>query len=164
MMNLYVMETEVMEMAHEAKKEEAVNANSKHYGDPSGGCMSDEMAIRITGVTGGVCSPACGSDLSCPSDVPDGVTAMPQCALQSPTGDSYCALICTPASWYMTDAEKAVHDGDACGAGASCKSISGVGICTYDDSELYAAPEYSVKTRDFGRMFGMKRSLRGSRK
>merc|ERR550514_491779 len=89
------------------KKEEEeyeLEANASHYGDPTGGCMSDEMAIQITGVTGGVCSPACGSDLSCPSDVPDGVTATPQCALQSPTGDSYCALICTPAIWYMTDA------------------------------------------------------------
>jgi hypothetical protein len=97
-----------------------------HYGDPAkGACQSDEMAIKIQGVNGGVCSPVC-SGTSCPSDVPSGVTAQPQCALQSPDNKKYCALICNPS---LTGLEAA----NQCGDGASCKSLSGVGICTYDD-------------------------------
>merc|ERR1712072_1557581 len=50
-------------------------------------------------------------------------TAAPQCALQdSSSGDKYCALICSPSS---NDAQ--------CGTNASCKSIQGTGLCTYDD-------------------------------
>jgi hypothetical protein len=60
----------------------------------------------------------------CPSDVPTGVTAKPQCALQdSSSGSKYCALICAPGN----DAQ--------CGTTASCKSIQSVGICTYDDTK-----------------------------
>ena len=51
-----------------------------------------------------------------------GCTASPACALQDSSGQNYCALMCDP--------EK--NDG-VCGDNASCKSISGVGICTYDD-------------------------------
>lgn len=57
---------------------------------------------------------------TCPQDVPDGVTAAPQCALQDTSGNKYCALLCTPGS------------NDSCGK-ATCKAIQGVGICTYDD-------------------------------
>merc|ERR1711881_748956 len=61
---------------------------------------------------------------SYPTDVPAGVTAAPQCALQdSSTQKKYCALICSPSS---NDAQ--------CGTNASCKSISGTGLCTYDDA------------------------------
>ena len=51
-----------------------------------------------------------------------GCSASPACALQDSSGQNYCALMCDP--------EK--NDG-VCGDNASCKSISGVGICTYDD-------------------------------
>jgi hypothetical protein len=96
--------------------------NSTHYEDPKpNGCRSDEEAIQITGVSGDFCTPQC-IGTSCPTDVPAGVTATPTCALQDPSGDKFCALMCDPAS---NDME--------CGAEASCKPISGVGICTYDD-------------------------------
>lgn len=98
-------------------------ANGTHYGDPKQGCQSDEQAVQITGVTGDFCTPACDSSGSCPTDVPTGVTAKPTCALQTPTGAKYCALICSPSK----------SDDAQCGTNASCKAISGVGICTYDD-------------------------------
>jgi len=96
---------------------------SSHYEDPKGGCQSGEVDLTITGVAGSVCAPACTLGIFCPGDVPAGVTVKPQCALQdSATKKKYCALICSPSS---NDAQ--------CSTNASCKSISGVGICTYDD-------------------------------
>jgi len=103
---------------------ELLMANGTHYEDPKGGCRSDEVDITIQGIQGAVCSPACTMGIFCPSDVPAGVTAAPQCALQdSSTQKKYCALICSPSS---NDAQ--------CGTNASCKSISGTGLCTYDDA------------------------------
>merc|ERR1711988_1264184 len=96
-----------------------------HYGDPADGCESDEQAVQVQGLSGKFCSPDCKSS-SCPTDVPSGVVAKPQCALQSTTGDKKCALICSPS----TD-EASLRAGDAqCGA-ATCQPIQGVGICTY---------------------------------
>merc|ERR1711972_154534 len=99
--------------------------SSTHYEDPKDGCRSDEVKITIQGVQGSDCVPSCTLGLFCPSDVPAGVTAKPQCALQdSSTKKKYCALICTPGS-----------DDSSCGTNASCKSIQGVGFCTYDDDD-----------------------------
>ena len=96
--------------------------NTTHYEDPKGGCQADELAVQITGVDGDFCSPKC-TTTACPTDVPTGVTATPQCALSSASStDKYCALICQPGA-----------NDDQCGTNASCKSIQGVGICTYDD-------------------------------
>jgi len=98
-------------------------AANGHYEDPKDGCGSDEVSITVQGIQGAVCAPKCTSG-SCPSDVPAGVTAAPQCALQdSSTQKKYCALICSPSS---NDAQ--------CGTNASCKSIQGTGLCTYDDA------------------------------
>merc|ERR1711966_213475 len=98
--------------------------SATHYEDPKGGCRSDEVDITIQGIQGAVCSPACTMGIFCPSDVPAGATAAPQCALQdSSTQKKYCVLICSPSS---NDAQ--------CGTNASCKSISGTGLCTYDDA------------------------------
>jgi C1A family cysteine protease len=104
---------------------------STHYGDPAAGCMTDEVAIQIQGVTGDFCSPKCGLFKACPTDVPTGVTAEPQCALKaSPGNQKYCALICSPSLPIVN--QKAADD--ACGASASCKEAGvGVGLCTYDD-------------------------------
>merc|ERR1711871_1048666 len=103
-------------------------ANQTHYGDPASGCMSDEQAVKVQGLTGDFCAPDCKS-AACPTDVPAGVTAKPQCALSSPTGDKKCALICSPS----TD-EASLRAGDAqCGA-ATCSPIQSVGICTYGGS------------------------------
>ena len=48
----------------------------------------------VQGLSGDFCSPKCNSQGSCPSDVPKGDSATPQCALRTTTGDKYCALIC----------------------------------------------------------------------
>jgi len=108
--------------------------SSTHYEDPKGGCRSDEVDISIQGIPGSVCAPSCGFFTRCPTDVPTGVTVMPQCALQdSSTNKRYCALICDPSA--------AEHQ---CGRNASCKSIGGTGLCTYDDVGITAAKEHVV--------------------
>jgi len=93
---------------------------SSHYEDPYDGCQADEQAFQITGMAGQVCAPVCASDLTCPTDLPDGSTAIPQCALSDPTGNKYCVLECLAAS--------------TCGGKATCKGASPTqyGICTYD--------------------------------
>ena len=107
-------------------------ANATHYGDPASGCESDEVSIQITGVKGDACVPKCTTS-ACPTDKPAGVTATPQCALQSSTGDKYCALICSPSAEALSfPAFKKAADAQ-CGTNASCKAIQTVGICTYDD-------------------------------
>merc|ERR1711865_205262 len=65
-----------------------------HYGDPATGCEADEQAVQVQGLAGKFCSPDCTS-AACPTDVPAGVTAAPQCALKSSTGSKKCALICS---------------------------------------------------------------------
>merc|ERR1711871_1052164 len=93
-----------------------------HYGDPANGCLSDEQAVQVQGISGDFCSPPCGSSGSCPSDVPSGVSAEPECILQDTSGDQYCALECNPLA----------YSGE-CGSG-SCQSVQfGIGICTYAD-------------------------------
>jgi photosystem II stability/assembly factor-like uncharacterized protein len=103
-----------------------------HYGDPNKhGCMSDEQAVQITGIAGNLCVPPCDGSGACPTDVPSGVTAKPDCALSSSAGGKYCALVCTPSG-----------NDDQCGADASCKlagltqMAAGEGLCTYDDMPL----------------------------
>ena len=77
-----------------ARLQVAVATNPTHYGNPSTGCESDEVAVRVSGLSGDFCSPKCDSQGTCPSDVPKGDTATPQCALRTTTGDKYCGLIC----------------------------------------------------------------------
>lgn len=99
-----------------------VGAATTHYEDPKpSGCESGEMAIQILGVAGDFCSPKCSATSPCPSDVPTGTLASPQCVLaaQGSASPTNCALICSAS--------------EKCPTGASCKSISGTGICTYDD-------------------------------
>jgi len=109
-------------------------AAASHYADPfKVACESDEVNITIQDVSGAVCSPACTGlfKMHCPSDVPSGVVATPQCALQdASSGSKYCALICSPS---LPIVDQQVAD-TACGSDEhiSCKAISGVGICTYD--------------------------------
>lgn len=105
------------------------NATNGHYGDPKNGCESDEQAVQVQGVQGDFCSPPCTSAGKCPTDIPSGVTAKPECALQTPTGGKFCALICSP-SLPIRDQKAADSQ---CGTNASCKAISGVGLCTYND-------------------------------
>merc|ERR1711871_360909 len=109
----------------------AAMANSSHYEDPKpNGCLPDEQAVQIQGLSGDFCTPKCTGILkmSCPTDVPSGVTAKPQCALRSTGGDKFCALICSPS----TD-EASLRAGDAMCGSSTCKPIQGLGLCTYDD-------------------------------
>lgn len=107
----------------------ATTNTGRHYGDPKSGCESDEQAVQVQGVAGDFCSPPCKVLGTCPKDIPTGVTAKPECALQTSTGAKYCALICSPA---LPIVDQKVADAQ-CGTNASCKAISGVGLCTYDD-------------------------------
>eukprot|EP00514_Thraustochytrium_sp_LLF1b_P000539 CAMPEP_0184522950 /NCGR_PEP_ID=MMETSP0198_2-20121128/8590_1 /TAXON_ID=1112570 /ORGANISM="Thraustochytrium sp., Strain LLF1b" /LENGTH=139 /DNA_ID=CAMNT_0026913881 /DNA_START=248 /DNA_END=664 /DNA_ORIENTATION=+ len=88
-----------------------------HFGNPSNGCEADEIAVRIQGVSGAVCSPKCDG-MECPSDIPLGCEAVPQCMLQDAgSGSKYCALSC--------------QQGTKCGPGASCQILfPGIGLCT----------------------------------
>merc|ERR1712224_78903 len=91
-----------------------------HYNDPKAGCLTDEVAISLQGVSGSVCAPKCGFFSGCPKDIPEGVTAFPSCALQDADSlQEYCALMCIPDI-----------DGQ-CGDG-SCKSVGSFGVCLYD--------------------------------
>lgn len=94
---------------------------ASHYEDPSAGCEGDEVSVQITSVKGDFCTSACSLLKPCPTDVPAHVTAKPACALQDASQNKkYCALICDPSG------------ANTCGE-ATCKPISGTGICTYDD-------------------------------
>lgn len=61
-------------------------------------CQSGEQQVSVTGVPGSFCSPPCLSSGSCPTDVPPGTTAQPECVLEFPGNKTatYCALICSP--------------------------------------------------------------------
>jgi hypothetical protein len=89
-----------------------------HYGNPSHGCLSDEVPIRIQGLKGSMCTSAC-SKSACPTDLPESCDAKPQCVLENKANhEKYCALLCSKNS----------H----CGTGSSCEQIQpGVGLCTY---------------------------------
>merc|ERR1712159_864611 len=115
-----------------------VQSNPTHYGDPKGGCESDEQAVRVQGVPGDFCSPSCSSG-SCPSDIPSGVTAKPTCALSSPSGGKYCALICTPSEWRTNGLS------GECGTG-TCQSIQGTGLCTYAAANVTVPEKAETET------------------
>ena len=104
-----------------ASQQGAAAAAATHYEDPSAGpCQAGELAVQIEGVKGGFCSPSCSAG-PCPTDVPAGTNASPECALetQGASRPSRCALICQSSS--------------KCPAKASCKLVQGaIGLCTYD--------------------------------
>ena len=95
----------------------AASAQS-HYGDPKMGCMPDERNVTVNGVAGDLCAPLCHPNATpaCPTDVPTGVTAIPQCELTFKDSVKGCILVCSPsvdkASLRLGDAQ--------CGAG-SCQ-------------------------------------------
>jgi len=121
-----------------------LEAGKTHYGDPKAGCLTDEQNITLQGpgnrwvVAGDFCSPKCQLPdpskpvYKCPSDIPTGVTAKPQCAqIGGRQLPPFCALVCQypiPHGLYE------------CGANATCKRSSppsqpghAEGVCTYDD-------------------------------
>merc|ERR1712087_218529 len=82
--------------------------STTHYGDPTGGCMSDEVEVSVQGISGDMCSATCGIFKPCPTDVPAGVT------------------VCSPT---MPILDQKAADAQ-CGANASCKDVQlGIGIC-----------------------------------
>eukprot|EP00536_Pseudo-nitzschia_multiseries_P002285 jgi/Psemu1/183177/e_gw1.30.61.1 len=117
-----------------------VSVSALHYEHPP--CASDEKAIQVMGIDGYFCSPACTPD--CPTDTPDGVTATPTCALQAPTGEQYCAILCTPS----------MIEGGPCGPEMNCAPIpgsGGFGLCVYPPasaSTFLRSPE-SILEADF---------------
>jgi hypothetical protein len=110
-----------------SKEVVVVVGGETHYGNPADGCEDDEEAVKVTGISGAFCSPNCTSS-SCPTDVPSGVTAEPQCALKMSSGGKSCALICSAS----TD-EASLRAGDAECGDATCQPIQGTGICTYSN-------------------------------
>jgi hypothetical protein len=114
------------------------SSSSPHYEKPP--CQNDdEKAVQIMGIDGMFCSPSCSDNTSCPSDTPDGVTAIPSCALQSPTGDKYCAILCQPTT--TTETETTTANGVQVGGGEcgpmTCQPVpqaQGMGICTYSST------------------------------
>jgi len=94
---------------------------SHHYGKPP--CQTDEAQASVTDAGGSVCAPVCDGS-SCPTDVPEGVTAQPTCALSDQSGNKYCALMC--------------DSDDQCDSvgGASCghPQTGQPGICVYPTS------------------------------
>jgi len=108
----------------------AVGKGETHYEDPfMQDCQAGEVNITIVGVKGAMCAPSCGVLDSCPGDKPAGVSAKPTCALQDMAGRKFCALICAPALPIGNQLEA----DSQCGPKASCKPISSVGLCTYDE-------------------------------
>lgn len=97
-----------------------------HYGKPP--CASDEVEAEVQGANGTVCAPSCGAG-SCPVDVPSGVSAKPQCALQdASSGKHYCALLCSSDSQC-----------DTANGGKCSKVMVFIGICTYPATNSRAA-------------------------
>merc|ERR1712137_875360 len=119
---------------------------SSHYEEPP--CRSDEVAIQVQGIDGTTCTPKCSGN-TCPTDVPAGTTASPQCVLQdSSTGDKYCALTCLVGG---------------CPTGAKCEHPSGsfTGICMYAASnqqtktlEMTPSPDYKAEWSAFKKQYG----------
>lgn len=92
---------------------------SGHYDST---CLGDEILGEVQGETGSVCSPRCRDvTYDCPVDVPDGVTAQPQCMLQDVDQVAYCGLLC------QVDSQ--------CPSGASCRTVTAsstrVGVCIH---------------------------------
>jgi len=97
-----------------------------HYEQPP--CQDGEAQASVTGTDGALCAPPCDASGSCPTDVPDGVTAGPQCVLSDQSGNQYCALICS--------------SDDECdtAGGSSCQhpSAGQPGLCVYPTSSANA--------------------------
>jgi len=114
----------------------ASDGKASHYGNPTAGCREDERGFQIQGVPGEICAPKCTAFRPCPSDVPEGATAKPACALKASDGNTYCALLCDPSEEVGTSMLRPPGGmrarGDMCGE-ATCQSIGGAGICTWSD-------------------------------
>lgn len=83
-------------------------------------CGPDELTGEVQGQTGTICSPPCKVDtLACPSDVPPGTMAQPQCILQDQDQKLFCGLLCI--------ADSQCPSGDMC----RVAGIQGLGVCMH---------------------------------
>jgi len=90
-----------------------LHTSATHYA-----CGGDEVIGEVLGETGLVCGPKCtDGTFECPTDVPDGSTAKPQCVLQDVDSTGYCGLFC------QSDSQ--------CPSGASCRTVgtAGISVC-----------------------------------
>lgn len=80
---------------------------------------SGEVIGEVQGETGSICATRCNSNYECPTDVPSGALARPQCMLKDVNDASYCGLLCS------ADAQ--------CPSGAFCKRLGSpeVSICVH---------------------------------
>lgn len=111
-------------------------ATATHY---SNSCASDEVAGEVMGETGQVCVPRCNEKtFDCPSDVPEGTTAQPQCMLSDIDRAAYCGLLCE------TD--------NQCPSGAICRRAAAleVGLCIHQISFTEWAQQGARRKLDIG--------------
>merc|ERR1712048_1431912 len=104
-----------------------------HYEKPP--CLNDdEMAANIDGADGETCVAPCDASGGCPTDVPEGTTSQPVCALTGPDGGQYCALKRTPII------------ADGCPSGSKCTLVQfPIGLCLYpSDSKDGEKPQTSL--------------------
>ena len=108
-----------------------------HYGNPTAGCLSDEMSGAIQGASGyDVCLPR-ASNGQCSMDLPANTTAKPYAAVSDQSGNKYCILICSGLATGTCPASgKCVHPSTAA---KGLNLQASVGIC------MYAAPSASAR-------------------
>lgn len=85
--------------------------------DCSGG---DDVKGEVQEASGYVCASKCAPDtFNCPSDVPTGTSAQPQCMLQDVDRGSFCGLLC--------------QEDSQCPSGSRCRQMKQmqVGLCLY---------------------------------
>lgn len=96
-----------------------------------GPCSAGELNATVNGVPGSVCSPPCSPSAPCSTDVPAGTTAPPSCILEAAgaSAPTNCLLVCGAGG-----------AGGTCPPTATCKSVQGTGICTYNDGPTPPGP------------------------
>jgi len=81
-------------------------------------CSSDDVRGEVQDASGFICASKCAADtFNCPTDVPVGTTAQPQCMLQDVDRGPFCALLC------QVDSQ--------CPNGARCRQMKQVGLCLF---------------------------------
>lgn len=94
-------------------------AGASHYSCEDG--AGDAAKGEVQGETGIICGPRCADGtFQCPTDVPPGTSAQPQCMLQDADQTPYCGLLC------QVDSQ--------CPSGASCRKVTGsieVSVCIH---------------------------------
>ncbi len=96
---------------------------SRPFSNPMmGGCAANEVVMKVDGVAGSYCAPACST--SCPSisalDIDASTVAGCVIALPSETTATHCALLCQP------------QVAQSCPQGSTCKVFLDWGRCTFD--------------------------------